>query len=150
MRPDGVLLLPGSDGALNFSFFNGSSVVHVAVGFNATCFFEASDDGDAWLVGPVRSGGDVGIGHLLPDGTVDVFFVHTGSDADCGAIDNGNGQFFVAQQNAGGFLVDKATQAIVHTSASTTRPRRARRQPGAHHLRVPDEHRLGHGLALDA
>jgi hypothetical protein len=113
-----VIVLPGSDADLTFNFFNGSSVANVSVGFNATGFFEGSD-GDAWLVGPVRSGGDVGIGHLMPDGSVDVFFVHTGSDADCGGIDNGNGQFFIAQQNAGGFLIDKLTQAIVHTSTST-------------------------------
>jgi hypothetical protein len=32
---------------------------------------------------------------------------------------------------------------------SCGRPRPRRRQPGAHHLRVPDEHRLGHGLAVE-
>jgi hypothetical protein len=55
-----VIVLPGSDADLTFNFFNGSSVANVSVGFNATGFFEGSD-GDAWLVGPVRSGGDVGL-----------------------------------------------------------------------------------------
>lgn len=109
-----ILVLPNSGTKIGY-YSGGTSVLFVDVGFHVTSTIEDTS-GNAWVAGPVGSGGDIGISQW--PFTV-VHTVHTGSNNEVGAMDNGQGQFFVLQASSNAYLIDKTTFTIAHTSAAT-------------------------------
>lgn len=104
----GLLFMPLFPGDQYFVDAGGAAV---PCGFNPTGF-ATTTEGGAVVVGPVRSGGNIGIN---VNGATTL--INTGYDSDCCIEDNGDGQYFVYQTNAKAFLIDKETLTITNTSA---------------------------------
>lgn len=86
-----------------------SPAIKISCGFSPTHYF-ADENGQAWCVGTRIGDVDLGLAEVGSTGTI-----FTGTDGPAAAMDNGNGQFLVWQENFL-LLIDKNTLTVVDSA----------------------------------